>query len=219
MLYPTVYTGEEQHLPKGMNVVPAYLPAEEQQEQATLNRLAGGIATLTPRKTSWYYDYLREEQQEHTRNTDWECCSGWFTCTKTRTARACYPRWSAWRKISINLRKTSWFMIYPKEQQEVLVLGRGCSGWFTRTKIRSERVCYPRWSTWKEQQENSVLSENAILDDLPAEEQQEHIFRRVTCRKNGNYLKEEQPESVVLDNFISHVFRVVLESEPRQEIP
>jgi hypothetical protein len=52
MLYPTVYTGEEQHLPKGMNVVPAYLPAEEQQEQATLNRLAGGIATLTPRKTS-----------------------------------------------------------------------------------------------------------------------------------------------------------------------
>jgi hypothetical protein len=52
MLYPKVYTEEEQHLPKGMNAVPADLPAEEQQEQATPNRLAEGIATFTPRKTS-----------------------------------------------------------------------------------------------------------------------------------------------------------------------
>jgi hypothetical protein len=47
MLYPTVYTVEEEHLPKGMNAVPADLPAEEQQEKATPNRLAGGIATFT----------------------------------------------------------------------------------------------------------------------------------------------------------------------------
>jgi hypothetical protein len=64
------------------------------------------------------------------------------------------------------------------------------------------------------------MSENAVLDYLFAKEQQEHITLEVLpWRKNSIYLKEEQPESVVLDNFISHVFRVVLESEPRQEIP
>jgi hypothetical protein len=53
MLYPKVYTEEEQHLPEGMNAVPDDLPAEEHQEEhAVPNRLAGGIATFTRRKTS-----------------------------------------------------------------------------------------------------------------------------------------------------------------------
>jgi len=30
------------------------------------------------------------------------------------------------------------------------------------------------------------------------------------------YLEEEQPQSVILDDFISHVFWIVLESKPEQ---
>jgi hypothetical protein len=46
MLYPKVYTEEEQHLPEGMNAVPADLTAEEQQE----HRLAAGNSNVYLKK-------------------------------------------------------------------------------------------------------------------------------------------------------------------------